>query len=129
MFIQMMLKSMREATVKSDLVDSKTIDTYQSLYDKELSLHMAKRGVMGIADMLTRQLANTGAAPSAADALRLPQNATQPAAPGLPLHPARRPLSLQQTPAALVLPRPRTGDMPLQQAAPGLPVADAERAD
>ena len=58
LFIQMMLKSMREANnvMKSDLVESQAAETFEGMYDKEMSVQMAKRNTMGLADMLVRQL-------------------------------------------------------------------------
>jgi peptidoglycan hydrolase FlgJ len=57
-FIQMMLKSMRDANnvMKSDLIKSDAIDTFQDMFDKELSTQMANRNSLGVADMLVRQL-------------------------------------------------------------------------
>ena len=69
MFAQMMLKSMREASFKSDLVESNAMDTYQGMYDKELANQMSKRGTLGIADMLVRNFEQQRAQPSAADVL------------------------------------------------------------
>lgn len=65
MFIQMMLKSMRAAAFRSDLVDSQTLDTYESMQDQELSVQLAKRGALGIADMLQRQLSKSQGASGA----------------------------------------------------------------
>jgi flagellar protein FlgJ len=69
MFAQMMLKSMREASFKSDLVESNAMDTYQGMYDKELASQMSKRGTLGIADMLVRNFEQQRSQPSAADVL------------------------------------------------------------
>ena len=69
MFLQMMLKTMRDATPKSGLFDSHAMDTYESMYDRELSLHMAKRGSIGISDMLVEQLSRNQPMPSTADVL------------------------------------------------------------
>jgi len=67
MFIQMMLKSMRAASFRSDLVESQTLETYEAMQDQELSVQMAKRGALGIAGMLERQLTQmkSGAQPPA----------------------------------------------------------------
>ena len=54
MFLQMMLKSMREATVKSDLVESSGAETFEAMFDKEVSVQLAKRNMMGVADMLVQ---------------------------------------------------------------------------
>lgn len=56
MFVQMMMKSMREAVVKDEENTSNAGDMYQDLMDRELSVQFAKRRTFGIADMLTRQL-------------------------------------------------------------------------
>ena len=58
MFVQMMMKSMREAVVKDEENTSNAGDMYQDLMDRELSVQFAKRRTFGIADMLTQQLAN-----------------------------------------------------------------------
>ena len=56
LFLQMMMKSMRDATPRSGLFDSEHTKTFESMYDREISLHMAKRGSAGIANMLVKQL-------------------------------------------------------------------------
>ena len=55
MFINMMLKSMREATPQDGMTDSETTKTFTGMLDGQLSQTMAKRG-MGLADMLVRQM-------------------------------------------------------------------------
>ena len=62
MFIQMMLKSMREASFDSGLVKSDAMDSYRDMMDKELAVQLSKRGAMGIANMLKQQLAPAAAA-------------------------------------------------------------------
>jgi Rod binding domain-containing protein len=57
MFIQMMMKSMRAATPRGELLESSAMDTYQDLFDKEIANQMGRRGALGIASMLERQLA------------------------------------------------------------------------
>ena len=52
MFLQMMLKSMRESTVKSDLVESSGAESFEAMFDKEVSVQLSKRNMMGVADML-----------------------------------------------------------------------------
>ena len=96
MFAQMMLKSMREASFKSDLVESNAMDTYQGMYDKELASQMSKRGTLGIADMLVRNFEQQRSQPSAADVLaaRDAQRAKTGDA-GLPMNrPPAKPLAL-----------------------------------
>ena len=60
LFIQMMMKSMREATPSSGLMNSSATDTYQSMLDQQWSQVMASRG-MGLADVLVEQLERQGA--------------------------------------------------------------------
>ena len=55
-FLQSMMKSMRDAIVKSDLSENPTLDTYQSMFDKEISVQMAKRNSVGLADMIVKSL-------------------------------------------------------------------------
>ena len=52
MFLQLMMKSMRESTVKSDLVESSGAETFEGMFDKEVSVQLSKRNMMGVADML-----------------------------------------------------------------------------
>ncbi|WP_353238147.1 rod-binding protein [Limnohabitans sp.] len=94
-FIQQMMKTMRESIEKSDLVDGGNMEMYQDLMDKEVSLSMAKRGGMGMADMLERQM-HQAQALSTQDALQMRQPTV---APHLPLNPTRHPMSLK--PAAI----------------------------
>lgn len=96
-FIQQMMKTMRESIEKSDLVEGGNMEMYQDLMDKEVSLSMAKRGGMGLADMLERQM-NQAQALSTQDALRQRQPIST-SAPALPLNPARESMSLK--PAAI----------------------------
>lgn len=54
-FIQMMLKSMRDATFKSELFKSHENDFYTSMFDQQVSKNMAEKG-MGFADLMVKQL-------------------------------------------------------------------------
>ena len=57
LFIQMMLKSMREASnvMKSDMFQSNAMETFQGMYDKEISMQMASRNALGFADVVVKQ--------------------------------------------------------------------------
>lgn len=94
-FIQQMMKTMRESIEKSDLIEGGNMDMYQDLMDKEVSLSMAKRGGMGMADMLERQMLKAQTL-STQEALQMRQPAV---APHLPLNPTREPMTLK--PAAI----------------------------
>jgi flagellar protein FlgJ len=128
LFLQMMMKSMRDASFKSDLVESQAKDTFEGMFDKEVSLAMAKKNTLGLADMLIKnmpdpavQAANAKAiqdiqaqqAGSTASFLQARANAGK----GIPLAPPEAaPLSLRQAEQS-ALPLPRTGGpLPLSAA-------------
>ena len=69
-FLQQMLKSMRDATVKSDLLDSSQMDTYQSMADQQLAVNLAENGGIGLARMMVEQMQSKGYVPEAAEAPR-----------------------------------------------------------
>ncbi|MFK3736265.1 flagellar assembly peptidoglycan hydrolase FlgJ [Massilia sp. TN1-12] len=55
MFINMMMKSMRDATPKDGPMDSQETRTFTTMLDQQMSQKLAKRGI-GLADVLVRQL-------------------------------------------------------------------------
>jgi flagellar protein FlgJ len=55
MFINMMMKSMRDATPQDGMLDSQETKTFTSMLDQQMSQKLAKRGI-GLADVLVRQL-------------------------------------------------------------------------
>ncbi|PIT82044.1 rod-binding protein [Limnohabitans sp. 15K] len=91
-FVQQMMKTMRESIEKSDLVEGGNMDTYQDLMDKEMSLEMVKRGGLGVANMLEKQMLLAQEL-STQDALRLHAPKTE--AKALPLTPTREAMSLK----------------------------------
>jgi flagellar protein FlgJ len=58
LFMNMIMKSMREATQQDDLFDNQQTRMYTSMLDQQLSQNFASRGV-GLADVLIRQLSST----------------------------------------------------------------------
>lgn len=65
-FIQMMLKSMRDATPQDGILDSNDSKQYQSMLDQQLSQQLSSKGV-GVADALIKQLSrNMGGATTGA---------------------------------------------------------------
>ena len=62
MFIQMMMKSMRDSVMKSDLSENAPLETYQGMFDKEVSVQLAKKNSLGLADMLVKNLEQQQAA-------------------------------------------------------------------
>ncbi|WP_018917817.1 flagellar assembly peptidoglycan hydrolase FlgJ [Vreelandella zhanjiangensis] len=59
LFVQMMMKSMRDAIPTSGLLSSNTTDTYQQMLDQQWSQVIASKG-MGLADVLVDQLKRQG---------------------------------------------------------------------
>jgi len=55
LFMQMVLKSMREASPKSGMLDSNEQQTYTSMLDEQLAQKIATGGT-GLADVIARQL-------------------------------------------------------------------------
>jgi Rod binding domain-containing protein len=102
LFIQMMLKSMREANnvMKSDMVQSEALDTFEGMYDKEMSVQMSKRNSLGLADSLVRQVSQMKPPPSTADMLKLNQPS------GMPLNPPVQAMPLKRAAEPMQLLRP-----------------------
>ncbi len=63
MFVNMMMKSMRDASPQDGPMDSQETRTFTTMLDQQMSQKLAKRGI-GLADVLVRQLSTqqTGAA-------------------------------------------------------------------
>lgn len=73
LFMQMMLKSMREAGEGDPLFDGEQTELYRDMYDKQLALDLSEKG-MGLADVLVRQLQTQGQGKTdTASGLTLPQ--------------------------------------------------------
>ena len=66
LFLNMMLKSMRDATPQDGMFDSPQTKMFTSMLDQQLSQNMAQRGV-GLADMLVRQLSSSLSKPLPTD--------------------------------------------------------------
>jgi peptidoglycan hydrolase FlgJ len=56
LFARMMIKSMRDAVGKDPLFGSDEGQTYQEMYDDQLSIELTKGKGLGLADMLVRQM-------------------------------------------------------------------------
>ena len=97
MFLQMMMKSMRDSIEKSELTQSDHAEMFEGMFDREVSLAMARRNSLGVADMLVQAQTRQMGAMSTADALQSRQGpaADKPAIrrldasqPALPLQPS-----------------------------------------
>lgn len=96
LFIHEMLKSMRQTIDKSDLNGSDAEDTFQEMYDRELSQQLAKRNTLGVADMLVKHL----------DRAKAPQPTFDAKAEPIPLNAVQESMAIQRTQPTLPLVRP-----------------------
>ena len=90
LFIQMMLKSMREANepMKDEENKSHAMETFEGMFDKEVSLQMSKRGALGVADFMERAVKQQQAPAPSTDALLKARGK------GIPLNPKQQPIPL-----------------------------------
>ncbi|MCB1725310.1 MAG: flagellar assembly peptidoglycan hydrolase FlgJ [Chromatiaceae bacterium] len=66
LFVQMMLKSMRDASMGGGMLDSKQSEFYREMYDKQIAIDMSEGRGIGLADVIKRQLGG-GIAPAYRD--------------------------------------------------------------
>src|SRR5450631_684155 len=82
LFMQMMLKSMRDASTASGESDSNEMGMYQDMFDKQIALNLSQHQGLGLGSLLTRQLGGAQAAPTvppatdSKSATRMPAPAT-----------------------------------------------------
>ena len=113
MFIQMMMKSMRESVMKNDLSENAPLETYQGMFDKEVSMQLAKRNSIGLADMLVKNLEQMEAAKmSTAEILKMREEGGLPAAKPIPLNPKETGIPLN-TDSRSGFKLPKNGPIPL----------------
>src|ERR1700681_1558282 len=62
LFLQMMLKSMRDANAAAGEGDSNEMGMYQDMFDKQIALIMSQHQDLGLGSLLTRQMAARAAA-------------------------------------------------------------------
>ncbi|NIY48688.1 flagellar assembly peptidoglycan hydrolase FlgJ [Cedecea colo] len=60
LFVQMMLKSMRDATFKDGLFNSQQSEMFTSMYDQQLAQNIAEQGNLGLAEVLVKQMSGEG---------------------------------------------------------------------
>jgi flagellar protein FlgJ len=75
LFLQMMLKSMRDAVISNN-PESNEMNMYQDMFDKQVALTISQHQDLGIGAMLKRQLSAKPAAPAGAAALKSAQAST-----------------------------------------------------
>lgn len=90
LFIQMMLKSMREANepMKDEDNKSHALETFEGMFDKEVSLQMSKRGALGVADFMERAVKQQQSPAPSTDALLKSRGK------GIALNPKQQPIAL-----------------------------------
>jgi len=107
-FLQMVLKSMRDATPKEGLFDNEQTRLYQSMLDQQLAQKLSTQGATGLAALMEKQLARglPSALAQAVQPAEGPNGDEAPAAPSAPLRnaPSKDPLlsALPTTSAAQV---------------------------
>jgi flagellar protein FlgJ len=119
LFIQMMLKSMREASsaMKSDLLHNDAQETFEGMYDKEISMQMAKRNALGFSDVVIKNLSQQKPVPSTSELLQLRQTST--IQNGMPLNAPVLPMSLvNKAQAGMALQKNTLKPLPLAPAMP-----------
>jgi flagellar protein FlgJ len=85
LFVNMMLQSMRDASLANGMLDNDQSEQYQSMFDQQMALELTKGRGLGLADMLVRQLGGdvesfVNRSPATAVPLR-----TQPGQPPIPV--------------------------------------------
>jgi Rod binding domain-containing protein len=90
LFIQMMMKSMREANapMKDEDNQSQAMDTFEGMFDKEVSLQMSKRGAMGVGAFMERAVKQQGTPQPSTEALLKARGK------GMPLNTKQEPMPL-----------------------------------
>ena len=113
LFLQMMMKSMRESIVKSELSESSTMETFEGMFDKEVSVQLAKKNSIGLADMLVKNFEQQQASiATTADILKQRQDpaAFNATAKAMALNPKTMGMSLEKLsdrPSGIALPKPQ----------------------
>lgn len=113
LFLNMVLKSMREATPQDGIFDSQQSRMYTSMLDQQISQNLASRGV-GLADVLIRQLSNFGgAAPLPPEPGNIPQMVPQGVSRSMPqVIPQTVPQTITQSAPTVDAARPQSSRSP-----------------
>jgi len=68
LFLQMMLKSMRDASADEGEANSNEMGMYQDMFDKQIALNLSQHSDLGLGSLLTRQMSAAAAASDATGA-------------------------------------------------------------
>ncbi|MGX2040113.1 flagellar assembly peptidoglycan hydrolase FlgJ [Methylocaldum sp. MU1018] len=111
LFIQMALKSMRNAVPSGGLADGKQSQTFRDMYDQQLAVELGKRSSLGLSDMLVRQLGGDKSSDGAKPGLNLDDYRSN-ALPGIGKRASERAAAGDSTPssasAARMIDKPRS---------------------
>ncbi|GAB5499151.1 MAG: hypothetical protein PsegKO_14620 [Pseudohongiellaceae bacterium] len=55
-FVGMMVKSMRDTLPEDSLFGSHQMEAYQEMFDKQLAVDLSRKGGLGLADIIERQI-------------------------------------------------------------------------
>lgn len=94
LFIQMMMKSMRESVSKDEEKGSQGEATFEAMFDREVAHKMAQRNSLGLADMLVRDHERRSQMITTADALQARENAQNSPSKVNPLNAPAQPYAL-----------------------------------
>jgi flagellar protein FlgJ len=67
LFLQQMLKSMRTASLSQGMFQSEQSEFYRDMYDQQIATDLAKKEVLGIANILNRQLGDNYSVQNSSD--------------------------------------------------------------
>jgi peptidoglycan hydrolase FlgJ len=56
-FVSMMMKEMRNTLPKDGMFSSNEMENYQEMFDQQLALDLSRNGGLGLADLISRQMA------------------------------------------------------------------------
>jgi flagellar protein FlgJ len=59
LFVTMMMKSMRDTLPKDGMFGGTDMESYQQMFDQQLSLDLSRKGSIGLASVIQRQLTHT----------------------------------------------------------------------
>ncbi|MGJ8686666.1 MAG: rod-binding protein [Spongiibacteraceae bacterium] len=77
LFLQMMLKSMRDTVPEGGLLSSNSMDSYQQMFDSQLSVDLAEGGGVGLAEVIAKQISGAPATKAVLPSVQLDSTALQ----------------------------------------------------
>lgn len=81
LFLGMMLKSMRSASLAEGIMDSDQSEFYQEMYDQQIATDLGQKGSLGLSDLIVRQLG--GSAVDVQDGMNSSNDTTNTSAEGV----------------------------------------------